>query len=149
MMWTRRSVGVLLAVALCVILGSVVSAKAQTIEWAAATTFTDGSQMTAAEQGAMKFYIRARKQGDVSARKYFGETANGVATWAGDFATRFIANGLAAPVAGEMWEVTVSQAFKNPSGVELDSAESAVALYTFPFGPDRTPGTAGTPVVTE
>jgi len=38
---------------------------------------------------------------------------------------------------------------KIPAGVEIESAESAVALYMFPFPPDRTPTVPGAPVVTD
>ena len=150
----RKSVGVvilLLAIGAMILFAG--NAEAQSMTWTAGAGWTDNASntgtFTPAEMGTMKFYLRARKQGDAGARKYFGETANGVSTWAGDFETRFIAGGLATPVAGEIWEFTVSQAFKNSSGVELDSIESIVALYQFPFAPDRAPSAPSGPVITE
>lgn len=128
-------------------------AMAQNVAWQASTGWTnvdgDTGTFTAEEQGSMIFYLRARKQGDAAARKYFGETSSGVETWSGDFAEMFSASGLGVPQTGEIWEVTVSQAYKNPGGAELDSEESAVALYQFPFAPDRTSGAPSGPVITE
>ena len=113
--------------------------RAQSITWIPSTTFTDNSVMTSQEKAAMKFYLRARKVGDASPRKYFAETVNGANTWTGDLSNAFVTWGLGTPVPGEEWEITVSQAFTNPSGVELDSIQSTATTYRFPFGPDRTP----------
>jgi hypothetical protein len=154
MMWMRRSVGVLIGLLVFgVMMLSAGNAAAQNVEWTPATTWTDNTgktgTFTSQEMSTMKFYLRARKQGDNQPRKYYAETKDGISTWSGDFASAFSSNGLAKPAEGEAWEFTVSQAFVNASGAELDSLESVVAKYTFPFAPSRTPGIPGTPVVTD
>lgn len=145
----RISLG--LAVLLLIVVAALVNA--QTITWAPATGWTDNASNTGTftpeEMGTMKFYLRAKKEGVIGPRALFGETVNGVDTWTGDFATEFLSKGLPAPVPGDTWEFTVSQAYMNPSGEELESAESAVALYPFPFGPSRTPAATGAPVISE
>lgn len=140
-------------VALC-LMALALPAHAQTATWTPSTDWisTDGATgtFTVAEQGTMIFYLRARKVGDTAERKYFGETRNGVAEWTGDLATAFATYGLATPQDGEVWEVTVSQAFRNPAtGVELDSNESVAFLYSFPSPLDRAPATPGDLVVTD
>lgn len=138
-------------------------ALTQTATWVPSTVSTDNTGKTGTftpeEMATMKFYLRARRQGDTAARKYFGETSGGVATWTGDLAAKFEARGLGTPKPGEWWEITVSQAFKNPDwkdntgvthvGKELDSPESPVALYMFPLPPDRVPAAPSAPVITD
>jgi hypothetical protein len=140
---------------------------AQNVTWTPATTntYTDADNVvrqgtfTPAEMATMKFKLRSRRKGDTSPRKEFGATAGGIATWSGDFAATFQLPPGTTPAPGEIWEITVTQIFKNQDytdvdgnvivGKELESAESEVALYQFPLAPDRTADAPSVPVITE
>ena len=65
MNWTRRSVGVLLAVVLCAMILFVGNAEAEILFWQPVTTYTDGSPIEAAKTVTYNIRVDGAGQGNV------------------------------------------------------------------------------------
>lgn len=143
----KRSVGVILVLALFAILSSNIVALAESLWWTPATTATDGTSFTSAEMATMTFYVRIdqpnpRDNTSASGWYYLGETRNGILSFPADnsLASLMRSYGFGAKTI----KLTVSQAFKGADGVERDSAQSAPLSWVVPV-PPAPPVTPGKP----
>jgi hypothetical protein len=121
----------ILFMALCVARG-----WPETIRWTNPTTDNTGTALSAADQAALKNFLRYRPEAGGS-WTYFAETAGGKSSWVG---TLPVAAGIAA-------DYTVSAALTGPDGIERESAMSVPVRYTVPFPPGPTPGSPTGPTI--